>query len=131
VRKLLPTPGISGLSQKQVNDIIGTRLVFSPTCARSGSKAVKSPEYSTDTISDRDFFDLAYVSLSQIGIRGNKVVRIRLTKPELSDLEFRGNNVFLRKGDLVIEVENDFFVAERDTKADSAVCRCQESETGK
>jgi hypothetical protein len=124
ITKMLPTPGISGLSPKQVKAIVGTHLVFTPSCARSGRTAVQSPEYSTTVLSDRDFFKLGYVRLGQIGIHENKVTRVTLVKPELSDLEFPGNNVFLRKTDMVIEVENDYFVAKR-TKADDPSCTCE------
>ncbi len=124
VKKLLPTPGVSGLSPKQVDAVIGTRLVFRPTCARSGHRVARSPMYSTTVLSDRDFFALGYVALSQIGIRENKVVRVQLAKPELSDLDFLGNDVFLRKTDIVIYVENDFFVAER-AKPNDAACTCK------
>jgi hypothetical protein len=124
VKKLLPTSGVSGLSQKQVDAIIGTRLVFSKTCARSGDVVAPSPEYSTTVLSNRDFFSLGYVPLGQIEVKDSKVVRVQLTKPELSDLEFLGDDVFLRKEDIVIEVENDYFVAGR-AMPDDADCTCE------
>ena len=127
VTKMLPMPGLSGLSQKQVNGILGTRLVFTPSCARSGRTVARSPEYSTTVLSDRDFFKLGNVSLRQIGVATQQVTRVGLVKPELSDLVFLGDYVFLRSEDIVIEVEGDFFVAER-AKPGDAACAC---ETGK
>ncbi len=127
VTKMLPTPGISGLSQKQVNAIIGTRLVFTPACARSGHTVARSPEYSTKILSDRDFFKLGYVSLKQIGVTEQEVTQVSLVKPELSDLDFLGDYVFLRSKDIVIEVEGDFFVAEK-AKPGNAACTCEAPE---
>jgi hypothetical protein len=124
VTKMLPTPGLSGLSQKQVNGILGTRLVFTPSCARSGRTVARSPEYSTTVLSDRDFFKLGNVSLRQIGVATQQVTRVGLVKPELSDLVFLGDYVFLRSEDIVLEVEGDFFVAER-AKAGDAACVCE------
>lgn len=124
VTKMLPTPGTSGLSQKQVNAIIGTRLVFTPTCARSGHTVARSPEYSTTVLSAQDFFKLSYVSLRQIGITEDQVTQVSLVKPELSDLDFVGDYVFLRRKDIVIEVEGDFFVAER-AGPNNTACACE------
>jgi uncharacterized protein YecT (DUF1311 family) len=126
VKKLLPTSGVSGLSKEQVNALIGRRLVFGKSCARSGNAVAQSPVYSTSVLSDRDFFSLGYASLAQIGVKDNKVVRVQLTKPEFSDLDFAGNDVFLRENDVVIEVENDYFVAER-AKSEDAACTCEKA----
>ena len=84
VKKLLPTSGVSGLSKEQVNALIGRRLVFGKSCARSGDAVAQSPVYSTSVLSDRDFFSLGYASLAQIGVKDNKVVQVQLTKPEFS-----------------------------------------------
>jgi len=124
VTKMLPMPGVSGLSQKQVNAILGTRIVFTPSCARSGRTVARSPEYSTTVLSERDFFRLGNVSLRQIGVATQQVTRVGLVKPELSDLVFLGDYVFLRSEDIVLEVEGDFFVAER-AKAGDAACVCE------
>lgn len=128
VKKLLPTSGVSGLSKEQANALVGRRLVFGKSCARSGDAVAQSPVYSTSVLSDRDFFSLGYASLAQIGVKDNKVVRVQMTKPEFSDLDFAGNDVFLRENDLVIEVENDYFVAER-AKSEDAVCTCEKAST--
>lgn len=128
VTKLLPVTDASGLSAKQEDAIIGKQLVFTPTCARSGRTVVKSPAYSTKIVSDRDFFRLGYyVELSQIGVHAKQVTEVDVALPSnLSDLDFPGNNVYLREKDIVIEVEGDYFVAERAKPSDPA-CRCEEA----
>ena len=126
VSKPLPTPGVSGISLEQMRAIIGTRIVYQQKYARSGNKIAPSPGYTATVLSGQDFLALGYVRLSQIGIEENKVARIQLVKPELSDLEFPGNDVFLRKSDLVIAVENSYFVARR-AKASDLGCKSQEA----
>lgn len=128
VTKLLPVTDASGLSPKQEKAIIGKRIVFSPTCARSGRTVVKSPAYSVKVVSDRDFFRLGYyVELSQIGVRARQVTEIQVTLPDnLSDLDFPGNYVYLREKDIVIAVEGDYFLAER-AKPGDAACTCETS----
>jgi hypothetical protein len=51
-----------------------------------------------------------------------------MTKPEFADLDFVGNDVFLRESDLVIEVENDYFLAER-VKSEETGCACENQST--
>jgi hypothetical protein len=130
ITKMLPTAGVSGLSPERVKAIIGTHLVLTPSCARSGRAVVSSPAYATSVLSDREFFELGYIPLSQIGIHQKRVTRVRLLNPELSNIDFAGADVFLRKTDIVIEVENDYFVAKR-VKFDDGVCNCEAPEGNK
>jgi hypothetical protein len=127
VSKPLPTPGISGISPDQVKAIIGARIVYQPKHARSGHRVAPSPEYTVTVLSGQDFLSLGYVRLNQIGIDGDKVTRIQLINPQLSDLEFPGNDVFLRKADIVIEVENTYFAARR-AKVQDVGCKSEETE---
>ena len=125
VTKSLPTAGISGLSQKQGDAIIGTRISFAPTRARSGHAVIRSPEYSVRIISARDFFKLGYFPLSQIGIHGRQVTEVLVHLPgNMSDLDFPGSQVYLRNKDIVINVENQSFLAVRAKPGDSD-CWCK------
>lgn len=126
VTKSLPTSGSFGISQKQADAIIGTRIMFTPTCARSGRTVIQSPKYSVKTLSALDFFKLGYFPLSQIGIGGRQVTEVALSLPgNLSDLDFPGSEVYLRDKDkdIVINVENQSFLAVRAKPGDGA-CTC-------
>lgn len=125
VRKALPTAGISGLSPAQEKAMIGRRIVFTPTCARSGGTVIKSPKYSATVLSERDFFQLGYVRLGEIGIKEDKVTVVTLDLPgHLSAADFPGVHAYLRKTDIVFDVENDYFVAKR-AKPNGADCTCE------
>jgi hypothetical protein len=125
VTKVLPTSGTSGISPEQEKAIIGTRVIFTPTCARSGRTVLKLPKYSVKVLSARDFFKLGYFPLAQIGVKKQYVTQIELVLPEnLSDLDFPGNEVYLREKDIVINVENDSFLAEKAKQEDQG-CVCQ------
>ena len=88
---------------------------------------IHSPIYSVKILSARDFFKLGYFPLSQIGIHEQQVTEVGLILPDnLSDLDFRGETVFLRKKDIVINVENQSFLAER-AKPDDPACACKET----
>jgi hypothetical protein len=124
VKKVMPTVGITGLSQKQANAVIGTRLVFTPACARSGSTVVQAPTYSVKVLSSREFFGISYIPLKQIGIEAQQVTEVDLLKAGVSDLDFYGTEVFIRQKDIVIDVEGTFFLAER-VKGGDALCKCE------
>jgi len=140
VKKALPTAGISGLSPAQQKAMIGRRIVFAPTCARSGGTVIKSPKYSATVLSDREFFQLGYVRLGEIGIQEDKVTVVKLDlhpvtptagapgTPELpghlAAADFPGVRAYLRKTDIVFEVENDYFVAQR-ARPNGAGCTCE------
>lgn len=130
VKKMLPVTDASGLSPKQVDAIIGRRLVLGPACARSGGTVIRSPKYRLRVLSNREFFkDGYYIPLSQIGVHKSSVTEVKVHLPSnLSDLDFPGNNAYLRKEDIVIEVEGDYFVAERATPGDTA-CKCEAVKT--
>lgn len=125
VGKVLKVSDISGLSSKQEKAIIGRRLVFKPTCARSGAATIRSPNYSVRVLSDKEFSKEGYyISLSQIGIQGPSVTMVKVDLPHnLSDIDFPGSNLYLREKDIVIEVEGDYFVAER-AKSGDPMCKC-------
>lgn len=125
VTRSLPTAGISGVSQEQVDAIIGTRIMFTATCARSGPAVIHTPKYSVKILSARDFFKLGHFPLSQIGIHEQQVTEVELALPDnLSDLDFPGSEVYLRKKDIVINVENHSLLAER-AKPGDAACICE------
>jgi hypothetical protein len=127
VKRLLPVTDASGLSPKQEEAIIGKRLVFNPTCARSGGTVVHSPKYSVKVLSNREFFKKGYyIPLSQIGVHESSVTEVEVGLPSnLSDLDFPGNNVYLREKDIIIEVEGDYFAAEKAKPSDTA-CKCEQ-----
>jgi len=127
VVKVIPTSGIFGISEKQEKSIIGTHLVFSPTCARSGQTVIDSATYKVKVLSAEEFFRLGHFALSQIGVQKSSVTEVELILPDkMSDLNFPGNQAFLRDNDLVINVENVSFLAQRAKKED-ANCNCKAS----
>lgn len=129
VTKALPISAMIGLSPKREKAVLGTRITFTPTCARSGRIILNSPKYSVKVLSARDFFELGYFPLSQIGIKKQHVTEIELALPgNLSDLDFPGDEVYLRQKDIVIVVENDALLGERANPGDPA-CQCEAPKT--
>lgn len=119
----------TAVSSKEAKAIIGTRVIYTPTSASSGRTVVSPASYSVKVLSATGFTDeyygsANYVELKQIGIHNQHVTEVELALPDgLSDFDFPGNDVYLRKDDIVIEVENAFFVAEKAKPGDSQ-CVC-------
>ena len=123
VKRDLRAPGIVGLSQKEINQIIGTRIFYSESCAKSGRAVLASPGYETTTLSEREFFEYARVSLKQVGITGTTVTQVSLSGSEALPKRFVGSIVFLGGQNPVIEVEGVFFELAR-TEPDRGECAC-------
>ncbi len=118
VTKSIPTEGIFGVSFKKEKSIIGARLVFSPRYASCGRVVLRAPKYSVSLLSAREFFKLSTFPLNQIGVWKPYVVQIVVDIPNnLSDLDFYGTDIYLRKNDFVINVENESFLVKRTRRA--------------
>jgi hypothetical protein len=125
VRRDLGVPNISGLSQKRINRIIGTRIYYSQECARSGSTLLKSPEYQTSTLSEREFFQYANAPLEKLGIKGTTVTMVELKGADKLRTRFVGSTVFLVGDNPVVETEGVFFELEK-TNPQGTKCLCKD-----
>jgi len=129
VKKALPISGVVGISPKQEKAIIGTRIMFAPTCARWRGTVLKSPKYSVKVLSADKFFDIERLPLSEIGVRGEHVTEVEVDLPgTLSDLDFIGAYTYLRNRDIVLEVEGDCLLAEK-AKPGDPKCECESPRT--
>jgi hypothetical protein len=123
VKRDLRVPGIVGLSQKEIDQIVGTRILYSKSCAQSGQAVVRSPDYASTILSEREFFDYAHASLKQLGITGTTTTKVTLTGSGEPPLRFVGNIVFLGGKLPVIEVEGVFFELQKAKSiADNFAC---------
>lgn len=132
VKRELPVPtAVVGISAGKAKSIIGTRLVFAPSWARSGRIVVRPASYSLTVLSSWQFLkkhhgSASVITLRQIGVRSGYVTEVQVAPPEgLSDLDFVASDLYLRKRqkDIVIDVEGDTFVAEKAKPGDPA-CTC-------
>jgi hypothetical protein len=84
---------------------------------------VRSPEYASTILSEREFFDYAHASLKQLGITSTTTTKVTLTGSGAPPLRFVGNIVFLGGKLPVIEVEGVFFELQKaKSSADNFAC---------
>lgn len=124
VKRLLPTSGVHGISQRQADAIIGRHIAFGRTCVRSGDVVLAGPEYAVSLLTGGQFFEAGRATLKQIGINAGRVTLVHVTKPHGEFAPFPGDYVYLREKDVVIEVENTYFLAER-ARPDEKACTCE------
>lgn len=128
----VPT-AVFGLSIKEAESIPGTRLIYARSWARSGRTTLRPTSYSVRVLTSEEFLEdhhgsASEVDLPQIGIHGPSVTEVEVALPaNLSDVGFPGNDLYLRKRDIVIEVENAFFPAEKAMPGDP---QCARAATG-
>jgi hypothetical protein len=124
VKRALPTTNIAALSQKEVDRIVGTRLVYSRSCVRSGKTVYKSPKFVTTVLSNREFFEqFYYIPLKQLGILGPTATLIAVSSTEDRGSAFLGDTVFLGGKNPVIEFQGVFFELEK-AKSAKPDCKC-------
>lgn len=132
VKKELPVPtAIVGVSTERAKSIIGTRMVFAPSCVRSGGTVVRPASYSVTVLTSWEFLREHHgsgseITLHQIGVRSGHVAKVQVAPPEgMSDLDFVASDCYLRerRKDIVIEVEGDTFIAKK-AKAADPQCAC-------
>lgn len=130
VTKVLPTSAIIGIGPEKEKSILGTHVAYAPDYARAGNAVIHSPQYTVDRLSQRQFFDFGHYPLSDIGIHKKHVLMVSISLPsDMSDLNFIGATVFLRDHDLVLNVENDTFLAVR-VKNEAALAQCSSPMAG-
>jgi hypothetical protein len=128
VKRALPTTNIAALSQKEVDLIIGTRLVYSSSCVQSRRTILKSPKFITTVLSEPEFFQLAYIPLKQLGIAGSTATMVTVSGAEDRGSAFVGDTVFLGGKSPVIEFQGVFFELEK-TRSDKSNCTSSTSKT--
>jgi len=121
VKRDIRTPNIAGLSQAEANRIIGRRIFYSESSAKSRDIVLKPPDYETTTLSAETFFENTYVPLDRLGIPGKSVIRINLRSSDKVLKRVPGDLVYLGGKHPVIEVEGVFFEL---TRVTSKRCGC-------
>jgi hypothetical protein len=126
VKRDLEVKDIFGLSPRQEKRILGKRIVFTPTCARWRRVVLSPPKYSVKVESAEHFFRHGtYNDLDEIGVSGDHVTEVELDLPgNLSDLDFPGAYMYLRKKDIVLVVEGVYLLAEK-AKVGDPKCGCK------
>jgi hypothetical protein len=130
VRSELPTTTISCWGQKEAKAMIGKELEYSPAYFRWDETTTKNPNAEMRTITAQQFHDEnsgggandSQVTFRQLGIKGEKVVQVRIQHPAASitggTIEIPGDSVLIKdQNTIVFSVCNIYFEAKRTTRA--------------
>jgi len=124
VARALPTTNIAALSQADVDQAIGTRIVFGKACMKSGSSTRLSPRFVATELSEREFVESVYaIPLAQLGMQGQTTTMVEIRLATSSGESYLGEKVFLGGPQPVIEYQGVFFALKR-ANARDAECAC-------
>ena len=127
VKKELPLAPTAGIPPKLEKSVIGTGITFAPGRASWHGTVLMSPRYRVKVLSSDEFFNLNRFSLSEMGVKRGRVTEVTVDLPDhLSDEDFVGADSYLRERqkDIIIDIEEDTFVAEK-AKPGDAACGCR------
>ncbi|MGH9508052.1 MAG: hypothetical protein ACRD13_14100 [Terriglobales bacterium] len=123
----VPNAPAGGLSQPQIDALVGTRVVLRRGCCsrtartglgypETGETILAGPAFRARLVSRRQFWRFGYFLPSAIGINGPTVTELTAQLPPgLSDLDFLAETVYLRPADrsIVLDVEGAEFLAKK------------------
>jgi hypothetical protein len=123
--RALPTTDVAALSQSEVDKLIGTRLMYSRECSKSGSTERRSPKYKETTLSAREFAERVYpISLKQLGIEGSTTTMVSIgSAADHQSVPVAGETVLLGGQRPIIEFQGVFFELQKAESSD-VECAC-------
>jgi hypothetical protein len=79
IKKYMPTTNVSSLSEKNINDYIGQKIVVDENQIVTNKGTIKNPIFEEKTLTDTDFFNDCRVKFSNLGIIGDTVTQVKVS----------------------------------------------------
>ena len=99
IKKYVPTTNVSSLSEKNINDYIGQKIVVDANQIVTNQGTIKNPVFEEKTLTNTEFFNNRKVQFSSLGISEETVTQVEVSnyKHETgngigSDFFFTNNN---------------------------------------
>ena len=99
IKKYVPTTNVSSLSEKNINDYIGQKIVVDANQIVTNQGTIKNPVFEEKTLTNTEFFSNRNVQFSSLGISEKTVTQVEVSnyKHETgnglgSDFFFANNN---------------------------------------
>ena len=99
IKKYVPTTNVSSLSEKNINDYIGQKIVVDANQIVTNQGTIKNPIFEEKTLTNAEFFSNRNVQFSSLGISEKTVTQVEVSnyKHETgnglgSDFFFANNN---------------------------------------
>jgi len=79
IKKYMPTTNVSSLSEKNINDYIGQKIVVGENQIVTNQGTIRNPIFEEKALTSNDLFDGWRVQFSSLGIIGNTVTHVEVT----------------------------------------------------
>jgi len=79
IKKYMPTTNVSSLSEKNINDYIGQKIVVDENQIVTNKGTIKNPIFEEITLTETDFFINWRVKFSNLGIIGDTVTQVKVS----------------------------------------------------
>jgi hypothetical protein len=109
IERALQTNNISGLDEHGVRGMIGKTIIYTKTVFISEGHRVPNPNYNLKTLTDAEFFKVAYIPLSELKIRHDHVTILTVSDDHHNKSELIGSEVYLGGPSPVVLIDGVFF----------------------
>ena len=79
IKKYMPTSNVSSLSEKNINDYIGKKIVVDENQIVTNKGTIKNPIFEEKTLTETDFFNDWRVKFSNLEIIGDTVTQVKVS----------------------------------------------------
>ncbi len=100
IKRVIGSAPVTGLSQKEIDALVGIKIAYNDGISKSGHLQCKAPHYEEEIVSRNEFFALYFISPEKIGITSNAILMVRVEE---------------KPGDLWLAPGSVFCVRDRDT----------------
>lgn len=112
IKKYMPTTNVSSLSEKNINDYIGQKIVVDENQIVTNKGTIKNPIFEEKTLTETDFFNDWRVKFSNLEITGDTVTQVKVSnyKNETGDgigselIFTKNNNTYTNIGGCFFEL---------------------------
>lgn len=114
IKKVIPTNNVVALSQDEVDELIGTTIIYERSRLITKNFAIESPKYSVAIMTNEKFQDeFAGFPLVELGISSSKVVLITITSSKEDIPEFFGDTLLKDGNKVIVEFKGVYFLLSR------------------
>ncbi|HZK55050.1 MAG TPA: hypothetical protein VFC84_12750 [Desulfosporosinus sp.] len=110
VKKYMPTTNVSSLSEKNINDYIGQKIVVDENQIVTNKGTIKNPIFEEKTLTETEFFSDWRVKFSNLEIIGDTVTQVKVSnyKNETGD-EIGSELIFTKNNKTYTNIGGCFF----------------------
>ena len=95
IKKYVPTTNVSSLSEKNINDYIGQKIVVDQNQIVTNQGTIENPIFEEKTLTNTDFFNDRKVQFSSLGINGDTVTQVLVSNYKHETGNGIGSDFFL------------------------------------